>query len=260
MEKKYLCGQFPIISKKNPAKDIYDMEIYCPEAAAIAKCGQFLNIKAEGFMLRRPISLCGADKEKGTLRIVFQVRGDGTKKLAELNEGSIADIIAPLGGSGFDLIDSGKRAVIVGGGIGTPPLLPIAQHFGKNCTVINGFRTAAAVILEEDNRKSGAETIICTDDGTYGRKGFVTDALAEVIAKEKPDIIYSCGPMPMLKRIADTAHKNDIRCQVSLEERMGCGIGACLVCACRIKRNGSEEYLHVCKDGPVFDSREVLFE
>ena len=257
---KFTCGQYPVTGKKNLAKDIYDLEIYCPEIAKEAKCGQFLNIKVDGFMLRRPISLCGTDKEKGTVRIVFQVRGEGTAKLSELRKGDLADIVAPLGGHGFDLIDKNKRAVIVGGGIGTPPLLPIAEHFGGNCTVINGFRSASAVILEDDFRKTGAEVIICTDDGTYGRKGFVTDALNDVIAADTPDIIYSCGPTVMLKRIADTAAAKNIRCQVSLEERMGCGVGACLVCVCRTKRNGTEHFDHVCSDGPVFESTEVIFE
>ncbi|MGN0643150.1 MAG: dihydroorotate dehydrogenase electron transfer subunit [Huintestinicola sp.] len=256
---KYKQGMYPIIKKTALAKEIYDMTIYCPEIAAVAKCGQFVNIKAEGFMLRRPISICGIDTEKGTLRIVFEVRGKGTKELSQMSEGDMIDIVAPLGGRGFTLLENDKKAVIIGGGIGNPPMLPLAEHYGRNAVVISGFRNASAVILQEDLKASGAETILCTDDGTAGRKGFVTDALAEILASEKPDIIYACGPSVMLKRIVEAARSAGVKCEVSLEERMGCGVGACLVCACRTIRDGEEYYAHVCKDGPVFDSEEVIF-
>ena len=147
---KYTQGVYPIISKKALAAEIYDMTISCPEVAQAAVCGQFVNIKADGFMLRRPISICGIDKEKGTLRIVFEVRGKGTKVLSQLAEGQLIDIVAPLGGRGFELLDKSEKAVIIGGGIGNPPMLPIARHYGKNATVISGFRNASAVILQKD--------------------------------------------------------------------------------------------------------------
>ena len=126
--------------------------------------------------------------------------------------------------------------------------------------MISGFRNASAVILQQDFASTGAETVLCTDDGSAGRKGFVTDALKEAVAKEKPDVIYACGPNMMLRRIVEIAKENGIKCQVSLEERMGCGIGACLVCACRTIRDGEEYYSHVCKDGPVFNAEEVIFD
>lgn len=257
---KYTQGAYPIISRKTLAAEIYDMIILCPEIAAVAQCGQFVNVKVNGFMLRRPISICGIDKEKGTLRIVFEVRGKGTKELSMLSEGSLIDIVAPLGGRGFTLLDSSSKAVIIGGGIGNPPMLSIAKHYGKNATVISGFRNAAAAILQKDFAQTGADVILCTDDGTAGRKGFVTDALAECLDKEKPDIIYACGPAVMLKRIISQAKAAGVKCEVSLEERMGCGVGGCLVCVCRTIRDGEEYYAHVCKDGPVFDSEEVLFD
>lgn len=257
---KYTQGMYPIVSKKALAAEIYDMTIRCPHIAKTAVCGQFVNIKAEGFMLRRPISICEIDKEKGTLRIVFEVRGKGTKALSQLSEGQLIDIVAPLGGRGFELLDKNKRAVVIGGGIGNPPMLPIAEHYGKNAVVISGFRSASAVILQKDFIDCGSEVMLCTDDGTAGRKGFVTDALAQVLSKEKPDIIYACGPSVMLKRIIAQARDAGVRCQVSLEERMGCGVGGCLVCACRTIRDGEEYYAHVCKDGPVFEAEEVLFD
>jgi dihydroorotate dehydrogenase electron transfer subunit len=256
---KYTQGSYPVISKTAIAKEIYDMTILCPEIAAIASAGQFVNIKADGFMLRRPISICGIDRDKGTLRIIFEVRGKGTKELSQIPEGGLIDIIAPLGGRGFDLT-LGRKAVIIGGGIGNPPMLPIAKHFGENARVISGFRNSSAVILQKDFADTGAKVTLCTDDGSSGRKGFVTDALAEEIAKEKPDVIYACGPSVMLRKIAEIAKSGGIKCQVSLEERMGCGIGACLVCACRTIRDGEEFYAHVCKDGPVFNAEEVNFD
>lgn len=256
---KYTQGRYLILSKRTLAKEIYDMTILCPDVAEIAKAGQFVNIKADGFMLRRPISICDIDKAKGTIRIVFEVRGSGTKELSQLAENDLIDIVAPLGGRGFKM-EEPKTAVIIGGGIGTPPMLAVARKFGTNATVITGFRNAAAVILQEDFAKAGAKTILCTDDGSAGRKGFVTEALKESLTENTPDIIYACGPDVMLRKVVEMAKEKNIKCQVSLEERMGCGVGACLVCACRTIRNGEEYYAHVCKDGPVFNAEEVIFD
>lgn len=256
---KYTQGRYIILSKKTLAKEIYDMTILCPEIAEIAKAGQFVNVKVNGFTLRRPISICSIDREKGTLRIVFEVRGEGTKEMSQLAEGELIDIVAPLGGRGFK-VDQFETAVIIGGGIGTPPMLAVAEKFGEKGTVISGFRNAAAVILQDDFKATGAETILCTDDGSAGKKGFVTDALKEVLSRKKPDVIFACGPDVMLRRVIEIAKENNIKCQVSLEERMGCGVGACLVCACRTIRGGDEYYAHVCKDGPVFNAEEVLFD
>ncbi len=254
----YKQGKYQIVSKKNPAKGIFDIEILCPEIAEITQPGQFAQVAAEGFFLRRPISICDIDKAKGTIRLVFEIRGKGTEKLAELNKGQLIDIIAPLG-NGFKVLD-GRKIVCVGGGIGVPPMVGIAKAYGKNAVAISGFRNMAAVILQEDFMSAGVKTILCTDDGSAGRKGFVTDALKEQIAAEKPDLIVACGPMVMLKNVASIAEENGIECQVSLEQRMACGVGACLVCACRTVRDGKEIHSHVCKDGPVFDSKEVVFE
>ena len=137
-------------------------------------------------------------------------------------------------------------------------MLELARRYGADASVILGFRTAAAVILEEDFARTGAQVILCTDDGSAGQKGFVTSALESQL--EGVDLICACGPLPMLKGIAALAQERGIPCQVSLEERMGCGVGACLVCACRTVRDGQEIFSHVCKDGPVFDAEAVVFE
>lgn len=254
---KYRQGLYPIIRKENPAAEVYDLTLLCPEIAAEAKCGQFVNIKLEGFPLRRPISICEIDREKGTLRVIFQIRGKGTRAMSCLNPGELIDIVAPLGGRGFTLAE-GKKVIIIGGGIGNPPMLELAKFYKENAVVISGFRNAAAVILQKDFAEAGAKTLLCTDDGTAGEKGFVTDILKRELAKEIPDTIFACGPMPMLKGAASIAREKGIQCEVSLEERMGCGVGACLVCACRTVKNGEEFFAHVCKDGPVFGSKEVF--
>ncbi|MBQ8903342.1 MAG: dihydroorotate dehydrogenase electron transfer subunit, partial [Oscillospiraceae bacterium] len=167
---KYTQGKYLILSKKTLAKEIYDLTILCPDVAEAAVAGQFVNVKVDGFMLRRPISICSLDKNKGTLRIIFEVRGEGTKVMSQLAEGAMIDIVAPLGGRGFEM-EGHETAVIIGGGIGNPPMLAVAENFGKNATVISGYRNASAVILQEDFAATGAETILCTDDGSAGRKG-----------------------------------------------------------------------------------------
>ncbi len=247
----------PIIKKTTLAKGIFDVTILAPVISQKAVCGQFVNIKVDGFMLRRPISICGIDKDKNTLRIVFEVRGEGTKKLSDIKEGSLLDVVGPLG-HGFTLEDSSKKAVVICGGIGTPPMLPIAKFYGENATVISGFRSANAVILQDDFADTRANVFLCTDDGTAGEKGFVTAKLEEALEKNDTDIIYACGPAVMLSKVAKMASEKGIYCEVSMEERMGCGVGACLVCACKTVKNGQEYMSHVCKDGPVFKAEEVF--
>ncbi|MFT3952537.1 MAG: dihydroorotate dehydrogenase electron transfer subunit [Oscillospiraceae bacterium] len=256
---RYTQGKYLITEKKTIAKGMFDLTILCPEIAEIAQAGQFVHAAAEGFLLRRPISICDISREKGTIRILFEARGAGTEKLSQSNSGDFIDLIAPLG-RGFKLLDPAKKAICIGGGIGTPPMLAVAKHYGKNAMVISGFRTAGLTILQEDYAAAGAQTILCTDDGTAGIKGRVTEGLLSCLAQGKPDVIYACGPTVMLKAVTELAIKNDIFCQVSLEQRMGCGVGACLVCACKIKRGNDEYYAHVCQDGPVFDCKEVRFD
>ena len=255
---KYTQGQYIIADKTAIAREIYSFTISCPEVAAAACPGQFVHIRAKGYTLRRPISICGIDKEKGTLRIVFEIRGEGTAEIAKLNKGDLIDMLAPLG-HGFTVEPSYNKIVLIGGGIGTPPMLPLAKAYGDKAVAISGFRNASAVILQDDFRKTGAETILCTDDGSAGIHGFVTQPLKELAEKGGIDAVYACGPMPMLKGVAAICRENGIFCQISLEERMACGIGACLGCACRTVRNDEEYFAHVCKDGPVFNAEEVLW-
>ena len=218
--------------------------------------GQFVHIKCgEGLLLRRPISVCTCQEEEPSdlLRIVFEARGEGTQWLAERSEGESLDVLG-LAGNGFSIMPDG-RYILVGGGIGVPPMLGCAQYTGGKSVAILGFRNADKVMLEEEFKTACAGVQIATDDGSYGYHGFV-DALvrAELEKDSGYDGVLACGPKPMLRTVAKVAEEFGVPCKVSMEERMGCGVGACLVCACDMN-DGSRK--HVCKDGPVFDSKEV---
>lgn len=255
---KYTQGKYIITEKSALARNIYSFTVSCPEIAQVAVPGQFVHIRIGSFTLRRPISICGIDPAKGTLRFVFEIRGEGTSEIAKLNVGDVIDMLAPLG-HGFTVNPDFKKVVLIGGGIGTPPMLPLAAAYSEKSTAISGFRNASAVILQEDFAAAGAETILCTDDGSAGIHGFVTQPLEELVKNGGIDAVFACGPTPMLKRIAEICKKNSVYCEISLEERMACGIGACLGCACKTKRNDEEYFAHVCKDGPVFKAEEVLW-
>ncbi len=252
-------GIFQIITAEQLSCLGYRFTIKCPQVAKIAKAGQFVHIRCEGFMLRRPISISSIDPVEGSITIVFEVRGEGTDWLATRKAGDTIDMMAPLG-NGFDLLPPDKKAILIGGGIGTPPMVALAEHYKANAKAIIGFRSKDAVLLEGTLADAGAGVYLCTDDGSAGHKGFVADLLPQLIAEDKPSIIYACGPTPMLKAVAKIAQAQGIRCQLSLEERMGCGVGACLVCVCKIKEaNGQMAHKCVCKSGPVFEAEEVEF-
>ena len=253
----FYCGKYPIIEKKTLAKSVYSFTIDAPELADEAQPGQFANIATPGFTLRRPISICGIDKENGTLRFVFEVRGKGTEEIASLTEGESLDVLGPLG-NGFRIPD-GKKVVVVGGGIGVPPLLGVSKVSRELCTAVLGFRDYFKIILTDEFKENGSETIICTDDGSVGQKGLVTFPLADILEKGETAAVLACGPEPMLKAVVKMCELYKVPCQVSLEQRMGCGVGACVVCSCMTVRNGQEFYSRVCKDGPVFNAEEVKF-
>ncbi len=245
------------------ADDIVRMVLHSPRLAASSAPGQFLNIRCgdsyEAY-LRRPISICDVHPEEETVDIVFQVRGAGTERLARLNPGDMADVMGPLGRP-FTPVPAGGRAVVVGGGIGTFPLLYLLRSMsGVDTTALLGFRSRSQVVLEAEFTAACSRTRIATDDGSYGTPGFVTALLERHLADERPDRVYVCGPTPMMRAVVALCADRDIPVQVSMEQRMGCGVGACLVCACKKKAADGFHYTHVCKDGPVFDGREVLFD
>lgn len=255
----YQCGLVRLIEKKALAAEIYSFAVHCPEIAANAKCGQFVHILVPGFTLRRPISICEIDREAGTLRLVFEVRGNGTKRLSEVNTGEELDLIAPLG-NGFSAVETGgKRILAVGGGIGVPPMLETAKAY-PNAAAILGFRDYRRVILTEDFEKYGIRTILCTDDGSVGLRGTVAAPLKDELEKKDVAAVFACGPLPMLRAVQALAREYGVFCELSLEERMGCGVGACVGCVCRVVRGGEEKLLRVCKDGPVFNAEEAVLE
>ena len=246
-----------ILSKKEIAKDIFEFIIDADNKLNTAKAGQFIHVKCDDTVfLRRPISIC--EVKDNTLRFIFQVRGKGTLALSKFKVDDILDILGPLG-NGFSVDKECKNAVVIGGGIGIYPLLETAKKL--NADAILGFRSKDFVTLEGDFRKVCKDVYITTDDGSYVRQGLVTDVLEELIAKKDVDGVFACGPMPMLAAVKKVCEKHNIFLEVSLEERMGCGIGACLCCATPVKDSELEEgytYAHVCSHGPVFNADEVI--
>lgn len=262
-ERAFVEGCYPVVEKQLLAQHCYDFHLLAPEIATLATPGQFVQVSVPGFFLRRPISICGVDRSAGTIRLVIEQRGAGTRILGELAAGESLAVLGPLG-RGFTMLDSSHgedppTAVLVGGGIGVPPLLMAAAHYGKHATAFVGFRTAGAVILTEDFKAQQNAITLCTDDGTAGHHGLVTAPLAEHLQQHRPDLIYACGPRPMLQAVAELARQHEIPCELSLEERMACGVGACLGCACSVTEEEKQYYAHVCKDGPVFPAEQVVF-
>jgi len=254
----YIQGEFPLVKVVKGA--MQDFTILAPEMARLSTAGQFCHIRVPGFSLRRPISICQVDRAEGTVRFLFDIRGEGTAALANSKEQDMLDVMGPLG-NGFQLLSPDHKAVVVGGGIGVPPMLQTAAHYGKNATAIVGFRSRDKMVLTEDFQRLGIPLMTATEDGSYGHHGLVTDLIRQRIGEGPVDIVYACGPKVMLRAVAALCGDHGIRCQVSLEERMGCGVGACLVCACKVKReSGDTTYAHVCKNGPVFEAERVVFD
>lgn len=253
--------QVEIVGKELLKNDIFKFTIESEKMASSALPGQFLEIRVNDDIepfLRRPISIHKINKGKNQLEFIFQVKGKGTKILSNKQVGDKISIIGPLGNGKFEF-ENYKNIAIIGGGIGIFPLYELARQASPNTNVTTylGFRSKDFVILEDEFLKVSNKLVITTDDGSYKEKGFAINYLKEDAQSEKPDCIYACGPMPMLRAVRDFAIQNNIPAQVSLEERMGCGIGICL--GCNVKDKNSEGYKHVCKDGPVFNINDVEF-
>ncbi len=238
---------FTILSQECIAKDVYKM-ILGGDTSEIQGSGGFVNIKIDGLFLRRPISICDYDED--TLTLIYKIVGSGTKKLSEMENGTVLDVLVGLG-NGYDISKSGDMPLLIGGGVGVPPLyklckLLIAQ--GKRPTVILGFNSACDVFYEKEFAALGARVLVTTADGTHGEKGFVTSVMEGL----DYSYFYTCGPEPMLKAV-HTATKTSG--QMSFEERMGCGFGACMGCSCKTLTG----YKRICKEGPVMEKEEILW-
>ena len=246
-----------VASQKEIAPGIYDMWIETTLAAQ-AKPGQFIAVypKAESTLLPRPISICEADRERGRLRIVYRIAGKGTKEFSRYAAGDEIAVMGTLG-NGFPLEEAeGKRAFLMGGGIGIPPILQLAKELPGEAQIIAGYRDGN-LFLKEDLERCG-DFYAATEDGSAGTKGNVMDVIRErgLFA----DIIYACGPMPMLRSVKRYAQTAGIKAYLSLEERMACGVGACLGCVCRTTKKDAHSHVNntrICTDGPVFEASEV---
>ena len=240
-------GQFRIVENKQLTESVYKMTL-SGDVSAITAPGQFVNILLDGLYLRRPISVC--DLSDNTLTIVYKVVGKGTKQLSQMNDG-VLDVLTGLG-NGYDLSVAGDKPVLLGGGVGVPPMYLLARKLlaqGKQVKVILGFNTKNEIFYEEEFKALGADVTVTTVDGSYGVKGFVTDVLKNM----DYTYFYTCGPEPMLKAVYRTSNTSG---QMSFEKRMGCGFGACMGCSCKTITG----YKRICKEGPVMRKEEILWE
>jgi len=240
-------GLFQIIENTRLTASVYRMRLV-GDTSHITRPGQFVNVKLDGFYLRRPISVC--DCQGDTLTLVYKVVGKGTEAMSKMTEGTL-DILTGLG-NGYDLSLSGDKPLLLGGGVGVPPLYLLAKELigeGKDVTVILGFNTKDEIFYEEEFKEIGAKVLVATADGSYGVKGFVTDAMKDLSYTH----FYTCGPEPMLRAVSKATVTSG---QLSFEERMGCGFGACMGCSCKTLTGNKR----ICKEGPVMKKEEIIWE
>ena len=238
---------FTILENTALTRDVYRMVLE-GDTSAITAPGQFVNIQLSGKFLRRPISVCDYDAE--TLTIVYKVVGSGTEQMSEMEKGTELDILTGLG-NGYDLTLTGDKPLLIGGGVGVPPMYNLAKVLksqGKDVTVILGFNPQSEIFYEEEFKALGCTVLVTTVDGSYGIKGFVTDAM-----NMDYTYFYTCGPEPMLKAVYKATNTSG---QMSFEERMGCGFGACMGCSCKTLTG----YKRICKEGPVMKKEEILWQ
>ena len=239
---------FEIVSNKALTENVFQMVLQ-GDTTAITAPGQFVNIQLEGLYLRRPISVCNLDGDK--LTIVYKAVGKGTEQMSRMQSGAKLDVLTGLG-NGYDLSLSGDKPVLLGGGVGVPPMYLLAKKLleqGKKVSVILGFNTKSEIFYEEEFKKLGCHITVTTVDGSYGTKGFVTTALEAM----DYTYFYTCGPEPMLKAVYKASATSG---QMSFEKRMGCGFGACMGCSCKTITG----YKRICKEGPVMKKEEILWE
>ena len=238
---------FTVISNDALTQNVYKM-VLGGDTSAITAPGQFVNIKLDGLFLRRPISVCDYDEK--ALTIIYKVVGKGTEIMSQQSVGAKLDILTGLG-NGYDLSQAGDAPVLLGGGVGVPPMYNLAKKLvaqGKKVSVVLGFNTASEVFYEAEFKALGCDVQVTTVDGSYGKKGFVTDALPENYT-----YFYTCGPEPMLKAVYGATATSG---QMSFEERMGCGFGACMGCSCKTLTGNKR----ICKEGPVMKKEEILWD
>lgn len=254
-----------VVDQSSLGNGIYDLTLKTDKIAKAAKAGQFVSVYSndKSKLLPRPISLCGINRDDDTIRLVYRVTGEGTgtEGFSKLVRGDKVRILGPLG-NGFT-VQPGKKAFLIGGGIGVPPMLQLAKDINAgidnavcDMNIVMGYRDENTFLLDEF--KEQAASFVATEDGSVGTKGNVIDAIKENALEA--DVIYACGPMPMLRALKAYAAEHDMDCFISMEERMACGIGACLACVCKTKDKDAHSNVNnkrICKEGPVFDAKEV---
>ena len=254
-----------VVDQSSLGNGIYDLTLKTDKIAKAAKAGQFVSVYSndKSKLLPRPISLCGINRDDDTIRLVYRVTGEGTgtEEFSKLVRGDKVRILGPLG-NGFT-VQPGKKAFLIGGGIGVPPMLQLAKDINAgidnavcDMNIVMGYRDENTFLLDEF--KEQAASFVATEDGSVCTKGNVIDAIKENALEA--DVIYACGPMPMLRALKAYAAEHDMDCFVSMEERMACGIGACLACVCKTKDKDAHSNVNnkrICKEGPVFDAKEV---
>ena len=247
-----------VIEQKKLSEGIYDLWLET-EIAKDAVCGQFVGVypKDKSHILPRPISICEVNKNKNQLRLVYRVQGEGTKEFSTLKEGDAIQILGILG-NGFPIFEGkGKRVILMGGGIGVPPILQLAKEIEAESSVVLGYRNQELFLKEEF--ETYGKVYVATEDGSVGTKGNVMDAVRE--NNLSADVIYACGPLPMLKAIKEFAEKEGIPAYISLEERMACGVGACLGCVCKTTKIDHHSHVNnarICTEGPVFLAEDIM--
>ena len=258
-----MASMSKILSSRKVARDTFELVLACPDIARQAQPGTFVHIKVpenSALLMRRPISIHKINPEEGTITLIIQEKGEGTQRIVAAPVGSELDVLGPLGNH-FVLPEGAKHCALVGGGIGCAPVYTVAQaNPDVKFDSFMGFRSADCVYAQEDF-EAITTLHLATDDGTAGYHGRVTELLVEELKKGGYDAVFACGPTPMFKALAKAmADFPEIPCYVSLEERMGCGIGGCAVCTCKILAADGWHYRRVCKDGPVFEYREVAWD
>ena len=240
-------GNFEIIKNEPLTANVFKMMLV-GDTSAITAAGQFVNLKIVGLYLRRPISVC--DVEDGLLTLIYKVVGKGTEAMSKMKEGTVLDLLTGLG-NGYDLSKAGDKPLLIGGGVGTPPMYNLAKRLvamGKTPSVILGFNTKSEVFYADEFEKLGCSVTVTTVDGSYGVKGFVTNAM-----DKEYSYFYVCGNEPMMKAVYASSKTSG---QFSFEERMGCGFGACMGCSCKTVTG----YKRICKDGPVLEKEEIIWQ
>ena len=242
----YKQNNYQILSNVALTNDVYKM-VLDGDTRYITAPGQFINIRLDGKFLRRPISVCDYDDK--SITIIYKIVGEGTEQLSKLESGEVLDVLTGLG-NGYDITKSTKP-LLIGGGVGVPPMYNLAKALladGQKPTVVLGFNTKSEIFYEDEFKALGCNTLVTTADGSYGIKGFLTDAMTDL----DYDYFYTCGPLPMFKAVYNATSTSG---QFSFEERMGCGFGACMGCSCKTKYGNKR----ICKDGPVLVKEEIIW-